>query len=216
MEKWFINQEVFIHPFTCTIAGPTQSGKTSLLKNILIFNSILFDKPPNTITYCYSTWQTIYNELGEIIPNIRFVKGIPDIDELDQEKNNLVILDDLMKECEEDCSIQKLFTIDSHHRNISVFFVTQNIFSKGKFTRTLNLNSNYLILFNNPRDRLQTLMLARQMFPKKVSFFMEAFEDATSKPHGYIFIDLKQSTENRNRIQTGISPDETRIIYTLK
>ncbi|CAF0982747.1 unnamed protein product, partial [Brachionus calyciflorus] len=153
---------------------------------------------------------------SEIIPNIRFVKGIPDIDEFDQEKNNLIILDDLMKECEEDCSIQKLFTIDSHHRNISVFFVTQNIFSKGKFTRTLNLNSNYLILFNNPRVRLQTLMLARQMFPNKVSFFMENFEDASSKPHGYIFIDLNQSTENRNRIQTGITPDETRIIYTLK
>ncbi|CAF1137368.1 unnamed protein product [Brachionus calyciflorus] len=172
MEKWFINQEVFIHPFTCTIAGPTQSGKTSLLKNILIFNSILFDKPLHTITFCYSTWQTIYNELGEIILNIRFVKGIPGIEELDQEKNNLIILDDLMKELER---------------------IVQ-------FKNCLRL---ILII---------TLMLARQMFPKKVSFFMEAFEDATSKPHGYIFIDSKQSTENRNRIQTGITPDETRII----
>ncbi|CAF0975526.1 unnamed protein product [Brachionus calyciflorus] len=86
----------------------------------------------------------------------------------------------------------------------------------GKFTRTLNLNSHYLILFNNPRDRLQIGTLARQMFPNKVKFFMEVFEDAASKPNGYLLIDLKQSTEERNRIQTGITSDDLRIIYTSK
>ncbi|CAF0902163.1 unnamed protein product [Brachionus calyciflorus] len=53
MEKWFINQEVFVYPFTCTIAGPTQSGKISLLKNILMYNSILFDKPPHTVVIVF-------------------------------------------------------------------------------------------------------------------------------------------------------------------
>ncbi|CAF1035618.1 unnamed protein product [Brachionus calyciflorus] len=143
-------------------------------------------------------------------------KGIPDIDEIVPSQNNLIILDDLMKECEENVSIQKLFTIDSHHKNISVFFITQNIFSRGKFTRTLNLNSHYLVLFNNPRDKLQISTLARQMFPGKSSFFIEAYDNASSKPHGYLMIDLKQTPENRNRIQTGITPDEQRIIYTPK
>lgn len=215
-EQWFINQEVFYHPFTCTIAGPTQSGKTWLLKKILVFNALLFDRPPEKIIYCYSTWQTGYETFSDISPSVEFNKGLPDIDNLNPNERNLVILDDLMKECEEDSTVQKLFTIDSHHRNISVFFITQNIFSKGKFTRTLNLNSHYLILFNNPRDKLQINTLARQMFPGKVNFFMEAFEDAASKPHGYLLIDLKQSTEGRNRIQTGITPDEQRIIYTSK
>ena len=214
--NWFIDQNVFKHPFTCTIAGPTQSGKTWLIKKILAYNSSLFDNSPQNILYCYSTWQKSFESFGDIMPKIQFIKGIPDIDEIDISLVNLIILDDLMKECEEDPSIQKLFTIDSHHKNISVFFITQNIFSRGKFTRTLNLNSHYLILFNNPRDKLQINTLARQMFPGKVNFFMEAYEDACSKPHGYLLIDLKQSTESRNRIQTGITPDEERIIYTSK
>ncbi|CAF1038151.1 unnamed protein product [Brachionus calyciflorus] len=133
---------IFKHPFTCTIAGPTQSGKTSQKR------------------------QSSFDNFNEISPDVKFHKGIPDIDELDTSEPNLIILDDLMKECEEDPNIQKLFTIDSHHKNIS--------------------------------------------------FFMEAFEDAASKPHGYLLIDLKQSTEERNRIQTGITSDELRIIYTSK
>ena len=214
--NWFIDQNVFKHPFTCTIAGPTQSGKTWLIKKILSYNSSLFDNSPQNILYCYSTWQKSFESFGDIMPKIQFIKSIPDIDEIDISLVNLIILDDLMKECEEDPSIQKLFTIDSHHKNISVFFITQNIFSRGKFTRTLNLNSHYLILFNNPRDKLQINTLARQMFPGKVNFFMEAYEYACSIPHGYLLIDLKQSTESRNRIQTGITPDEERIIYTSK
>ncbi|CAF1095791.1 unnamed protein product [Brachionus calyciflorus] len=213
---WLIDQEIFKHPFTCTIAGPTQSGKTWLKKKILQFNNVIFDNPPLNIIYCYSTWEKSFEKFRDILPKVAFKQGLPDIDEIDPSQNNLIILDDLMKECEEDFSIQKLFTIESHHKNISVFFITQNIFSKGKFTRTLNLNSHYLVLFNNPRDKLQISTLARQMFPGKSSFFIESYEDASLKPHGYLMIDLKQTTENRNRIQTGITPDEKRIIYTPK
>lgn len=71
-----------------------------------------------------------FETFSEIYPQVQFNQGLPDIDKLNPNKINLVILDDLMKECEEDPSIQKLFTIDSHHRNISVFFITQNIFPK--------------------------------------------------------------------------------------
>ncbi|CAF1109958.1 unnamed protein product [Brachionus calyciflorus] len=125
-----------------------------------------------------------FDSFNEIAPDVKFHKGIPDIDELDTSEPNLIILDDLMKEW--------------------------------KFTRTLNLNSHYLILFNNPRDTLQIGTLARQMITNKLKFFMEAFEDAASKPHGYLLIDLKKSTEESNRIQTGITSDDLRIIYTSK
>jgi predicted AAA+ superfamily ATPase len=55
--NWIVDQQIFKHPFTCTISGPTQSGKTWLIKKILSFNATLFDKPPQKIIYCYSTWQ---------------------------------------------------------------------------------------------------------------------------------------------------------------
>ncbi|CAF0961777.1 unnamed protein product [Brachionus calyciflorus] len=197
--------------------------KTWLIKKILTFNNSIFDQPSQNILYCYSTWQTNFENFGEIYPKIKFKQGLPDIDEINPSLNNLVILDDLMKECEEDQSIQKLFTIDSHHNNISVFFITQNIKKENlqehyllNYGQDSNLNSHYLILFNNPRDKLQISTLARQTFPGKVNFFIEAYEDASSKPHVYLLIDLKQSTIKNDRIQTGITPDEQRIIYTPK
>ena len=104
----------------------------------------------------------------------------------------------------------------SHHKNTSVFFISQNIFSKGKFARDISLNTNYLIIFLNSRDQLQFQVLARQIFPTNTKFLIESFEDATKKPHGYLFLDLKQTTEFKNRIQSGILPNQLRVIYTQK
>jgi hypothetical protein len=119
-----------------------------------------------------------------------------------------------MQKSENDCDILSLFTIDSHHQNISVFLLTQNLFSQGKYSRSISLNSQYMILLNNPRDRAQIYYLARQMFPTNSKFLVEAYQDATDdQEFGYLFIDLKQKTSNDWRIQTGILPFQTRFIY---
>lgn len=57
-----------------------------------------------------------------------------------------------MKENGSDSSIYDLFCIDSHHRSISVFLMTQNLFPKEKNARAISLNCDYIILMNNPRD----------------------------------------------------------------
>ena len=199
------------------IAGPSQSGKTHLLFDILTFNRDIISPQIENIIYCYSSWQDFYSSFNNIIPQVKFIKGLPDIYELDTSKNNLIILDDLMTECEKDVSILNLFTVNSHHKNISVIFVTQNLFSQGKYSRTISLNSHYFIIFNNPRDKMQINVLARQIFPNKINFFLESFEDCVEKKSfGYIFLDLKQSTEERNRVQTSIIPANIRIIYTYR
>ena len=54
------------------------------------------------------------------------------------------------------------------------------------------------------------------MYGNKSKFLLESFEDATKKPYGYIFLDLKNETESRNRVQTGILPHQKRIFYTEK
>jgi hypothetical protein len=150
-------------------------------------------------------------------PNIEFLKGLPDIDDISENQNNLLILDDLMSECEKDKTILNLFTTDSHQKSISVFLITQNLFSQGKFSRTIGLNCHYLILLNNPRDRSQIYFLARQMYPTNSKFLVEAYGDAVEgKQYGYLFIDLKQTTPKKFRIQTGVLENETRIVYQIK
>ena len=212
-----IDQYIFKHPFTCMIAGPSKSGKTTLLKKFLTNNNIIIDKSIETITYCYTRWQDSFHELDEVEPKIKFNQGLPSIDELSSSNNNLIILDDLMREAGVENAIYDIFTVDSHHKNISVFFLTQNLFPKEKNARTISLNCNYIILLNNPRDRNQILHLARQMFPNDTNFLIESFNDAVeSRLYGYLFLDLTQTTKNTYRVQTGVCPDEDRIVYLSK
>jgi hypothetical protein len=39
-----------------------------------------------------------------------------------------------------------------HHRNISVMYIVQNLFHRGKHHRTIGLNAHYMVVFKNPRD----------------------------------------------------------------
>jgi GTPase SAR1 family protein len=210
-----IEEYTFKHPFTCLIAGPTKSGKTTLLKKILTNHEQMISHPIDRIVYCYSRWQDAFDELQNSL-SIEFKEGLPDIEDFDSKKNNLLILDDLMRESCKDNSIYDIFTVDSHHKNISVFFLTQNLFPKEKNARTISLNCNYIITTSNPRDRAQLFNLARQMYPNNMQFLLESFKDSMDKPYGYTVLDLTQTTPGYLRVQTGICPGEERIIYQEK
>ena len=90
---------------------------------------------------------------------IQFIRGIPDyLDNSqfnDPSKRNLIIFDDLMTEGKGDQRTAKLFTKGSHHRNISIVHLTQNVFPQGKACRVIALNMQCMVLFNNPIDRQQ-------------------------------------------------------------
>ena len=42
--------------------------------------------------------------------------------------------------------------------------------------------------------------------PKKVSYFSEAYERATMRPHGYLVVDLYPTTSDSCRLRTKIFP----------
>ena len=78
------------------------------------------------------------------------------------------------------------------------------MYYKGKEMRTMSLNTHYLIVFKNPRDKQQITVLSRQMNPSKPRYLLDEFEKATSKPFGYLFIDLKQNTPDDQRLSSDI------------
>ena len=217
----------FRHPFTCMLAGPAQSGKTTLVQKIISQAwGGLVRAPPTCIIYCYSRWQAAYDEIKRGRAkgpssfdgsSIIFNEGLPDLTLEESHANTLVVLDDLMSEAGRDKNILNLFTTDSHHKNISIIFVTHNIFSSEKYFRTISLNCQYIIITNNPRDRLQVTILGKQMFPGDSVFFTKAYNDAvTSKSYGYLLMDFTQLTAEPNRVQTGVFEGEERIIYRIK
>ena len=57
--------------------------------------------------------------------------------------------------------------------------------------------------------------LAQQVFPSLVKYFMDAFQEATKKKHGYLLLDLHPLTPDRLRVRSRIfKPDELEI-YAL-
>ena len=220
---WVLNNEesfVFKLPFTTYMVGPTGCGKTQLLSQILLNKDGLFNKKVDKIVFCFNVWQSSYEVFKLLEIDVEFFEGLYDLKNFDKTKVNLLIIDDLMEFCKDNKEIQNLFSVDSHHKNISVFLISQNIFIKGKCARDINLNSSNLIIFNNPRDRIQIGIVGRQMLGNgKSKAFMEIFNDATDKEggHGYLFLDFKQETRQRMRIQTNIIPSkiERSIIYTI-
>ena len=127
---------------------------------------------------------------------------------MDPSKRNLIIFDDLMTEAKCDQRIADLFTKGSHHRNISIVYLTQNVFPQGRACRDIALNTQYLVLFNNPIDRQQVATLARRIYPSTCATFMRKFEDATARPYGYLVLDLKSSTSEQDKLQTDIFVDQ--------
>jgi len=62
----------------------------------------------------------------------------------------LLIVDDLMQETDQ--SVANLFTKGSHHRDVSIMFLAQNLFPQNKFARNMSLNAHYMVLFRNPSE----------------------------------------------------------------
>ena len=114
------------------------------------------------------------------------------------------MFDDLMTDAKYDQRIADLFTKGSHHRNISVVYLTQNLFPQGKACRDIILNTQYMVLFNDPIDRQQVATLARRIYPSTSAVFMKRFERATSYPFGHLVIDLKSDTAEKDRLHTEI------------
>ena len=113
-----------------------------------------------------------------------------------------------MIDASKDKRIVNLFTRGSHHRNLSVIYIVQNLFHQGKGSRSRSLNSHYLVLFKNPRDKLQILTLAKQMYPGQTDFFLNQYEEAVKRPFGYLLIDLKTTTQDNCRLRIDVLPSE--------
>ena len=200
------------HPWTAIVAAPTGAGKTVFVRSFLENLKVMSDTPFERVILYYAEWQNAYKELCVDGDNkvVEFREGLPSFDDFrDISRPKLVILDDLMHESSSsDQSVVHLFTKGSHHRNLSVFFLTQNLFHKGRGQRDISLNANYLVIFKNPRDRAQIQHLARQVCPKNPKFLRDAYHDATTRAHGYLVIDLKQSTPDEFRFRANILPGD--------
>lgn len=206
---------VFQHPFSAMVVGPSHSGKTHFVKRVIEEGRHLISEEPRKVLWYYGQYQTAYADMLRSRDDIEFHSGLPenfdDILELPGPK--LLIIDDLMDEAMRSEQVSKLFTRGSHHADLSVIALVQNIFHSGTKQRDISLNTTYLVLFKTIRDRSQIYKLGYQMFPTNMKFFKSAFEMATKPAYGYLFCDLAPCTNDEERLSTNIFMGEQRTYY---
>jgi len=208
--------DISIKPETnMLICGSTGSGKTTFVKNLLTIKDKIYSKPPIKTFLFYRMEQPIYHEMemsGLIDQLINANENFPTADTIKvmvepfKEDGCILIFDDIMSKLNDD--FIELFCNLTHHQNLHVILLVQNVFCDNKVFRTLSLNSHYMVLTKNERDKNQISNLGRQISPNNVAYVTQSFLKATEHPYGYLFIDYHQQTPNILRLRTNIFPHE--------
>lgn len=196
----------FGHKFSLMVVGPSMSGKSFFVKQMLERDHIEYDDPQKQrrIHWFYGQYRDMFNDMRRNMGrDIYFKQGLPefepDLCDIDPRYNNIVVLDDLMDMAVDSPIISKLFT-QGRHRNASVILLLQNAFPKGKYNTSISRNAQYMALFRCPADRRQMGIMADRIFDKNKPAFMEIYNDITSKAYSYVVVDNKADTPARRQI----------------
>jgi hypothetical protein len=205
---------MFHTPCCISFSGMSGSGKTTLLYKILKNRKELFTTPPEKIMYFYGVWQKMFDSMERELP-VDFVEGLPAkdiIDEFADGTSRCIVLDDLMSDVVKSIDMQHIFTRGSHHKNITVIYLNQNMYCQGKFSRTLSLNTQYIFILKCPRDTTQLALMGRQIGVGKS--LIEAYEDVMANyPYGYLMLDLSPHNNDGYKLKTNIFPEEDEVVY---
>ena len=192
LESWLnddniITEATFPDNFKCIISGPSECGKTFLLKK-LILASIYFDK-----LYIIGPTGDQYNGLERINPkaNIEFIKDIKDLpspDKLPKDLKKLMIFDDVRAK---EPVINEYF-LRGRHNNCNMIYLNQNLFSLDR--QSVRENCNLFILFE---QRGKVLASINQDFFNNVELSYNDFANICNKvwkePYNYIVIDITKN-----------------------
>ncbi len=166
------------------------------------------------VIWHYMEWQPAYDELAASDPSVRFVEGIPTMDQFPpHQPPKLLICDDFLSELKNPEFLN--FAIKgSHHRNLSFWFLSQCIFPKNM--REISLQAHYCILMKTCRDLAQVRSFVLQVDPLNFKALMEAYNDATRDGHSYLLFDFHVRQKEHLRLRTSILPHENTVVYIPK
>ena len=207
----------FHTPCSIVVSAASSCGKTQLVAKILDHLSWCFDKPTRRVIYCYAHHQDVFEKLEKDHENITFHNCLPTEDILeeisDPTHHDLLILDDFAKESGESGLIESLFVRGSHHTNVSVILLTQNLYHNTRFRRTQALNTHYNLFLRNPMGIDQIATFARQRFQGRSKAFLETYLKVTTPLYSYLLVDSHPRSDPTYSVRTGVFPRDELIVY---
>ena len=187
-----ITEAEFPDNFRCIISGPSECGKTFLLKKLFLA-SIYFDKlyiiGPTGDQYqgtCFADEGVDNGKANvEFFKDIKDIKDLPSPDKLPKDLKKLMIFDDVRA---------KEPIISEYFCRGNMIYLNQNLFSLDR--QSVRENCNLFILFE---QRGKALISIYQDFFNNVELSYNDFANICNKvwkePYNYIVIDI---TKNKN------------------
>lgn len=190
---------------TMIITGPSKSGKSTFVINMIKHKDRLFRHPILRVWWFYGIESSFHKELTPL--NVHMKQGLPSQDDFSQiERFDLVILDDLQQESKTREDITNLFLKATHHKEFFVIQINQYIYGD-KEQRMRNSNAHYYVALNNPRNQQQLGQFVSKMFPKgNANLIYRIFYDILNKEgqYGYLFIDFTPQCDPNLRLRTNL------------
>ena len=182
------------HPFTCIVAGPSGSGKSTFVRSLMLSQEDRIDVKFDYICIVLGTEAAANPTLNDLkqrwperVQVVEAKNSYPSekafrekfpchlkklLDERSEggKKKGCIIFDDLMHELAECDLMVNLFTKFSSHYNLTVIYITQNLFFKaggkhGSDNVTLYRNTHMLVVFKSPMDNSVLRTLAHRLQP---------------------------------------------------
>ena len=170
----------FLANHNTIVFGQTGAGKTQFILKVI--ERKLIEPFPKNIFYMYGVEQ----DFMQNYPNITFIKGL-DFTKVNTSEPSMLVVDDLLLDINKE--VASAFILGSHHRKISLFFISQNLFPNCNTFRLMSANSHYYVLFHNQRNFRQVHTLARQIFVgKDLNRILAAYKRASENPRGFILL----------------------------
>ena len=137
--------DLLMPPFSMNILGPTGSGKTYYIKEIMKLPQFRNAQ----IHLFYGNDQPLYDEMNLELAQQWIDRLDIVLSELNPDDLNILIIDDLMQEVGQSEHVRNLVTRDVHHNKYTVIMVQQNLLPQYKYSHDLAINVRYRVVFYN-------------------------------------------------------------------
>jgi energy-coupling factor transporter ATP-binding protein EcfA2 len=123
---------------------------------------------------------------------------VPDPSNLNVNKKNLIIFDDLQLEKQNTC---EKYYIRGRHSNVDCFYLAQNYFQLPR--QTIRENSNFICLFPQDQKNINHIYNDHVSTDMSKEDFKCLCNTAWKEPHGFVVIDLS-SKPDRGKYRSGL------------
>jgi hypothetical protein len=186
-EKWTPSRDPLDlpHPFRICLLGKPNSGKTTIMKNIIVRCTPEFEEI--LLVHCDGDNTAEFDDL-----DVEVIDSIPHITDLDPDVKRLIILEDLeygQMPKEQKACLDRLYGYASTHKNTSVMMTSQDGFSIPAICRRC---CNIWVIWKvDDTDSMNTI--GRRIGLKKAQI-EGLFNEHLNDSHDSLWVDLTKNT----------------------